>query len=83
MSNKILHFLIVFDQHNNELLEIDEFGTDERAALAAYDAKEDKHQGQGFIEIVLLGADSLDSVKAIHTNYFTDEVVKSEWLRSL
>jgi len=83
MNDRIFHFLIVFDHTENELLVVQEFGDDIAKALTAYSDKEDEFRGEGSIEIVLVGSDSLDSVKATHTNYFTEKTVSSNWLASL
>ena len=65
MSDPILHYLIVFDRRTlgREILE---FGEDIQAALAAYAQKEDEYEDDSSIEVVLVGSDSIESVKGTH-----------------
>jgi hypothetical protein len=79
MSEQIKHFLIVFD-HATGKLELDQFGADSEAAVAAYSAKEKELQGRKLMEIVLIGSDSLDTVKLTHANYFDGSVAVSKYL---
>ena len=69
----IQHFLLVFDHNIGRLLEVREFGSDSDAAVAAYAEKERAIGELGHasaIEIVLIGSDSLDTVRLTHANYF-------------
>jgi hypothetical protein len=73
MSPKdIRHFLLIFDVKAREL-HVEEYGTDYAAALSAYDEREKEYREAGRVEdfdIVLLGADSLETVKKTHSSYF-------------
>ena len=54
-----------------------EFGADHAAAERAYPLVEDEHRGKP-AEVLLVGADSLDTVKKTHSQYFfttTEELV--------
>ncbi len=82
MSDPILHYLIVFNHKTSEP-EILEFGQDIDAALVSYAAKEKEFFDDRFVEIVLVGSDSLESVRATHSNYFPNERVASGWLVGL
>lgn len=66
----IKHFLLVFDHDKNSLVEIVEFGADGPRAVAAYSTKESEFKDHPRMEIVLIGSDSLDTVKLTHANYF-------------
>ena len=66
------HFLLVFDIDRQELLRCDEFD-DPREAAAAYEGAERRHQSDRRLEIVLVGADSIDTIKRTHSNYFESE----------
>ena len=79
MSDPILHYLIVFDRKTlgREILE---FGEDIQAALAAYAQKEDEYESDSAIEVVLVGSDSIESVKATHGRYFPEKPVTNGWL---
>lgn len=68
-DDDIKHFLVTFDIRR-DASEVEEFGTDTDAALAAYFAAEQAHSGDRNIEVVLLGSDSLETVKRTHANYF-------------
>ncbi|MCS7007279.1 MAG: hypothetical protein RMM28_10420 [Thermoleophilia bacterium] len=71
----IRYFLIVYDRRRGALLEDPprEF-TDEDAAMAAYGNTERAHQDDRNVEVVLVGADSLDTVRRTHSNYFGSEL---------
>ena len=75
------HYLIVFDHSKGRLLSSDEF-EDAAEAVAAYAATERQHEGREGMEIVLIGSDSLDTVKKTHANYF-DPASGSRFLRGL
>jgi hypothetical protein len=78
---KIKHFLIVFDHQAGRLAEpVIEFGDDSRAAVAAYSAKEKELKDRDLVEIVLIGSDSLKTVKLTHANYFDGSVALSKYL---
>jgi len=83
MTKGIQHFLIVFDHKDGELRELVEFGEDSERAVAAYSAKERELKGRDLIEIVLIGSDSLDTVKLTHANYFDGSVAVSKYLAGL
>jgi hypothetical protein len=80
---KIQHFLLVFDHEKGELLEEIDFGTNGDAAITAYAEKEEAYSGRSLIEIVLIGSDSLDTVKLTHANYFDGTVAISKYLTGL
>ncbi len=79
----IQHFLLVFDHEKGRLVETRRFGTDSRAAVAAYAAKEREFQDRPSIEIVLIGSDSLETVKLTHANYFNGSPTLSKYLVGL
>lgn len=79
----IQHFLLVFDHEKGRLIETKEFGTDSKAAVVAYAAKERELKDQRLIEIVLVGSDSLETVKLTHANYFDGSVTVSKYLAGL
>lgn len=67
--NEINHFLVVYDiaaQH----AEVRPYGTDYDAAQAAYATLEQETQGNGNIDVVLLSADSLETIRRTHSSYF-------------
>ena len=70
MNESIKHFLIVFDHAAGQLEELIEFGEDSDRAVQAYAEKEEALKGRKQVEIVLIGSDSLETVKLTHANYF-------------
>jgi hypothetical protein len=67
------HFLLVYDHALGRLVSLEDFADGARA-LEAYSAKERMHLKDPHIEIVLIGADSLDTVRVTHANYFEGSV---------
>ncbi|GAC1353857.1 MAG: hypothetical protein NVSMB4_15550 [Acidimicrobiales bacterium] len=80
MTEPIQHFLLIFDHRKGRLTEVLEFGADGDAAVAAYGAKERELQGKSAFEIVLIGSDSLETVRLTHANYFDGSVGVSKYL---
>lgn len=72
MSSVIKHFLLVFDHHQGHLVDVEEFGGNSAAAVARYQAVEDLHRDEPWMDIVLVGSDSLDTIKITHRNYFDE-----------
>ncbi len=75
----IQHFLLVFDHDAGHLIETIQFGEDSERAVAAYAAKEKEFEGRRRIEIVLIGSDSLETVKLTHANYFDGRAAASKY----
>jgi vacuolar-type H+-ATPase subunit F/Vma7 len=63
------HFLLVYNRHDQHL-EYEEFD-DAAAAGVAYERLEKKYRDRREIEVVLIGADSIETVKRTHSNYFS------------
>ncbi len=83
MDGKIQHFLLVFDHEDGKLIETVEFGTDGEGAVAAYSAKETELNDRKLVEIVLIGSDSIETVKLTHANYFNRSVALSGYLAGI
>jgi len=60
--NDIQHFLVIYDAARGPAT-VEEFGKDYAAALAAYTAREHEHRDRAEVDIVLLGSDSLETIK--------------------
>lgn len=71
MSTELRDFVVTFHRGTGNV-DVEDFGTDHRAALAAYEAAEDAVRNRPEIEVVLLSADSLDTIKQTHASYFTN-----------
>lgn len=52
---------------------MEELGTDPRAAMRAYKKREHELAPDDRIEVVLLGAESIDALKQTHSSYFGSE----------
>lgn len=76
------HFLLVFDHARGELVLCDPFD-DVEAALRAYSAAEREHEANGQLEIVLIGSDSIETVKRTHSNYFDGSVARSGYFAGI
>lgn len=63
------YFLMVFDRPRGRLLVNQEF-TDRASALRARFRAEREHSGSRDIEVVVLGADSVDALHRTHARYF-------------
>lgn len=73
----IRHFLIIYDIPTAKT-QVRDFGTDYDAALEAYAEIEGEMRGRDDLDIVLVGADSLETVKRTHSSYFdTEETFES------
>lgn len=66
----IKHYLLVYDRDADKLIETIEFGRNWKKAVDAYDKKEREYWGRPRIEVVLIGSDSLETIKITHANYF-------------
>lgn len=67
---KIQHFILVFDRRAGHLLHKLDFGTEAKAAVTKYEALEEQYRDCPHMDIVLVGSDSIDTVKITHANYF-------------
>lgn len=66
---EIKHFLVMRDPVTGEVT-VKRFGTDYDAAQAAYAEAERAHADDDGLDIVLLSADSLATIKKTHSSYF-------------
>jgi hypothetical protein len=83
MSERIKHFLLVFDHDAGHLIDTEEFGEDADAAMSAYASTEASFGDRKDIEVVLIGSDSFDTVKRTHANYFDGTVSVSKYLAGI
>ncbi len=72
MSTETKQFLVVFDP-SADSVEVEELGTDPRAAMRAYKKREHDLAPDDRVEVVLLGAESVDALKQTHSSYFGSE----------
>ncbi|MEX1164764.1 MAG: hypothetical protein WEB03_14420 [Nitriliruptor sp.] len=76
------HFLLVFDHTKGELIDQREF-TRVDVALGAYGKTERQYEANDQVEVVLVGSDSMETVKVTHGNYFDGTVAISKYLAGL
>ena len=70
--HEIKHFLVTYDPESRRT-KVEEFGTDYDTAQSAY-AKAEQDSGIATkLDIVLLSADSLETIKQTHSSYFSGE----------
>lgn len=67
--NDIKHFLVVYDIASRRA-DVRPFETDYDAAQAAYAQIEQQTQDDPNVDVVLLSADSLETIKRTHSSYF-------------
>lgn len=73
MSNqapKIQHFILVFNRREGHLVQQLDFGTKASAAVEKYEELEEQYRHDAHMDIVLVGSDSIETVKVTHANYF-------------
>lgn len=68
-ENDIQHFLVIYDV-KARTASVSSFGTDYDAAIKAYAEAEGGARDKGDLDIVLLSADSLETIKRTHSSYF-------------
>jgi len=74
---EIRHYLVVYNLSQGRA-HVQEFGTDYDAALAAYADAEKDFGNRDTFDIVLLGAESMETIKRTHSSYFhTEETFES------
>jgi hypothetical protein len=67
--DEIKHFLVIYDPATGEV-DVQRFGTDYDAAQKAYTEAERANDLGTRLDIVLLSADSLATIKQTHSSYF-------------
>jgi hypothetical protein len=65
----LTHFLLVYDLKEQRLI-LEQPFKDAGAAARAYAACELQYRGDRDVEIVLVGADSIETIRLTHGNYF-------------
>jgi hypothetical protein len=65
------HFLVVFDRSAGLILTLREFDNASDALTARFES-EHEYKGNRNIEVVVLGASSIDALKRTHSRYFKD-----------
>lgn len=86
MTRSLVHFLLVYSLDEKKLIR-QEALEDTALAAAAYEAAEAKYRNDTDVvkfEVVLVGADSIETVERTHGHYFqdADEAMFAELLAS-
>ncbi len=68
----LIHFLLVYDRDLQRLV-FEQPYADPAEALKAYEAMEEQHRDNRNMEIVLVGADSIETVMLTHGNYWAKD----------
>lgn len=76
---RMVHFLLAYDHAAGELLHQDTFH-DANKAAAAYAQAEERYRGNDDMEIVLVGADSIETIQITHGQYFASSPLASKYL---
>jgi hypothetical protein len=77
------YFLITYDLKAREV-QVEDFGTDFTAAAGMYSVLEERYQENDGVEVVLVGADSIETIHKTHSHYFAKSVddLLEQFLRS-
>ena len=67
------YFLLVYHLDTREV-HVEDFGADENAAADTYTAREHEYRDEPTVEVVMVGADSIDTVRKTHSHYFATSV---------
>lgn len=70
-KRKTIDFLITFDHDARKQISLEEFRNTAQA-VKAYGEREEQYRDNPRVEVVLLGAESIDAIKVTHSNYFEE-----------
>jgi hypothetical protein len=73
-DDEIKHFLVTRDVAHRKTSVV-EFGTDYEVAQHAYQEAEQRARGRRDLDVVLLSADSLETIRHTHSSYFEPKPV--------
>lgn len=83
MDDAIQQYLLVYNRVSGLIEDLREFGMDLAGALEAYAAIEEDHRDSEWMQVVLIGSDSLDTVRITHPNYFAPAGNRSKYFAGL
>lgn len=81
MSDLVL-FLLVFNRASGDLLSIKQFDSED-LATAELSLEERKNVRNEHIEVVLIGADSVETLKKTHGHYFSGKEINPDYNKLL
>jgi DNA-binding protein len=65
------YFLITYDLRAHKVV-VEDFGNDFDRAVGMYSMLEERHTEDERIEVVLVGADSIETIHKTHSHYFAE-----------
>lgn len=68
-----IHVLLVYSLTSQKLIDQEEFDNGEKAMSRYFEVERD-HRDDRTVEIVLIAADSIDTIRYTHASYFAGEV---------
>jgi hypothetical protein len=78
----LTHFLIVFDRATSRLVSKTSY-SEEEDAMAEFSKAERANYGNEDIEVVLLSADSIETLEKTHGHYFSGKDEKTNYVKLL
>lgn len=82
-SDETNYFILIYDRAKRALAETIQYGTKSRHAVDDYSKLEHKYEDDHNMEVVLIGSDSLETVRRTHANYFGSDEVTDPRLRGI
>jgi hypothetical protein len=84
MTDPTNYFILTYHLDTQEVT-VEDFGADDDSAAAAYSEREHEHRDDALVEVVMVGADSLETVRKTHSHYFAERAADavSEFEREL
>ena len=76
------HFLIVFDHRQGRIIRDASFD-DVNEAVTVYSKTEREYTANSMVEVVLIGSDSIETVRRTHANYFDGTAALEKYLIGL
>ncbi len=76
MSRRLQHFLLIYDGAEGRLRSQRAFSRAD-LAVAAYQASEKEYSADDNVQVVLVAADSLETVQKTHSNFWHGESVET------
>lgn len=84
-EGKTIYFLLTYDRSKLRLADMERFHDGDKA-VKLYGERERQYADQPHMEVVLLGAECEEAIRATHANYFHDfeaEPFDLEYMKSL
>ena len=78
----LIHFLVVFNRETSQLISQESF-TNEEKAIAEYSKAERANLGNEELEVVLLSADSIETLEQTHNHNFSGKNEKTDYSKLL